>query len=96
MQKNQKKEVEFVPVKRVLDIINSCETEEQLHSCLRMVGNYVRTLKSKGILNPELVKKRLMKEYKQKKFQITMIGEYVSNYHKEHIEETSTVYISNI
>jgi hypothetical protein len=87
MQKNIVSETNFVPVKRVLDIINSCETEEQLKSCLRLMNNYVRMIKSNGVVNSELVKKRLLKEYKQKKFQLTMISEYMQRHQTEHFNE---------
>ena len=67
----------FVPVKKVLDIINSCETSSQLKNCLKLIDNYTDLVKKKGVTNPELVKKRLIQEYKQKKFQINMIRHFV-------------------
>jgi hypothetical protein len=87
MKKDRSNEVSFVPVKRVLDIINSCETEDQLKNCLRIIGNYVRLVKTKGVSNSELVRKRLLKEYKQKKFQVVMINEYIREYSRQHSEE---------
>ena len=70
----------FIPVKKVIRIINSCETEQQLKNCLRVIRNYTELLKSQGVINTDLVEKRLIKEYKQKKFQIKMIGSFVMNY----------------
>ena len=67
----------FTSVKKVLNIINSCESTSQLKSCLKMIDNYTELLKKQRVVNSELVKKRLIKEYKQKKFQINMIGYFV-------------------
>jgi len=72
----------FIPVKKVLEIINSCETSNQLKICLKLINNYTKSIKNKGITNPDLVEKRLLKEYKQKKFQITMIKHFIRIQHK--------------
>jgi len=60
----------FVPIKKVLNIINSCESSSQLKNCLKIIDNYTELVKISGVVNSNLVKKRLLKEYKQKKFQI--------------------------
>jgi hypothetical protein len=78
-------EPNFVPVKKVLMIINSCETSDQLKSCLPIIDNYVRQVKKKGVINTDLLKKRLMKDYSQKCFQIKMIRSFI----KRDIEEFS-------
>ena len=67
----------ITPVKKVLGIINSCETTVELKSCLNMIDNYTILLKKQGVVNSELVKKRLIQEYKQKKFQINMIRRFI-------------------
>ena len=77
----------FVPVKKMLSIINSCETEKQLKSTLRIVDNYIRQIKQRGVVNSDLVRKRLMKEFKQKKFQIKMIKSFVQQYDQEYQTE---------
>ena len=91
MRKNEADEIKFPPVKRVLEVINSCETQKQLKSCLRMISNYTNLVKSGGVVNSDLVKKRLMKEYKQKNFQLSMIKEYVE---EQQIEKVETVEVS--
>jgi len=73
----------FVPVKRVLTIINSCETKIQLQSALRLIDNYVAITKYKGVINSELVRKRLMKDWKQKLFQIKMVRSFIRREEKE-------------
>lgn len=70
---------EFIPVQKILRIINSCETSKQLDNCLDIIDNYVSYTKSKGLVNPELLKLRLLKEFKQKKFQINMIKLFVKD-----------------
>jgi len=90
----------FLSVKKVLNIINSCESTNQLKNCLELIDSYTKLLKRQGISNPELVKKRLLKEYKQKKFQINMIKHYVEIqrqlFLKETIKENNLVYESEV
>ena len=74
---------EFVPVKKILSIINSCETEAQLKNCLNMIENYVEQTKEKGLTNSDVLKLRLIKEYKQKKFQISMLKLFIKKHQKE-------------
>ena len=73
----------FVPVKRVLSIINSCETSDQLDNCTKIIDNYVKQVKKKGVVNSDLLKKRLMKEYTQKCFQLKMIKSFIKRDHEE-------------
>jgi len=80
-------ETEFIPVKKVLNIINSCETEKQLKSCKKLIDIYVAQTKSKGISNPELLYKRLLKEFKQKSFQISMIKLFIKEARSEFYHE---------
>ena len=77
----------FVPVKRVLSIINSCETSDQLNNCLKIIDNYVKQVKKKGVVNTDLLKKRLMKEYNQKCFQLKMIRSFIERDNKEFTNE---------
>jgi len=79
----QKEKPVFTPVKKVLSIINSCETKDQLANCKKLIDNYVKIIKSKGVINSELVLKRLMKEFNQKNFQIKMIKLFVVRHQKE-------------
>jgi len=79
----QKDKPIFVSVKKVISIINSCETNEQLKTSLRLIDNYVEILKRKGLSNAEIVKKRLMKEFNQKKFQLNMIRLFVKRDNKQ-------------
>ena len=79
-------EVVFVPVKKILNIINSCETEDQLISCKNLIDLYVTQLTNKGLRNPELLKRRLIKDYKQKMFQIKMIKLFIRRHKREFYE----------
>ena len=67
----------IVPIKKMLVIINSCETNKQLKSARKAIDNYIRLIASKGVINPEAVEARLMREWKQKRFQINMIKSFV-------------------
>jgi hypothetical protein len=79
----QKKDSGIASIKKIINIINSCETSKQLSTCKRLIENYVKMVESKGVINPELIYKRLLKEYNQKCFQIKMIKLFVVNYRKE-------------
>ena len=70
-----KKEISFVPVGKVLNVINSCETEDQMSNCSKIIDNYVEMISNKGVVNPKDVKDRLQRELKQKKFSIMMLKE---------------------
>jgi len=73
----------IVSVKKVISIINSCETKKQLDASKRLIENYVKMAELKGVVNPDTIRKRLMKEYKQKVFQINMIKSFVRRDRKE-------------
>ena len=74
-----KKEISFVPVGKVLNVINSCETEDQMDSCEKLIDNYVDLIKNKGVVNSKDVRERLYKELQQKKFSVGMIKEHLIN-----------------
>ncbi len=81
----------FVSIRKVISIINSCEDEQQLKNCLRLIDSYSKTLTKQGLVNSELVVQRLIKEYKQKKFQLRMIRSFVTSYRKEFYKEHQKV-----
>jgi cell fate (sporulation/competence/biofilm development) regulator YlbF (YheA/YmcA/DUF963 family) len=84
------KEINFVPVRKVIKIINSCETYKQLESCKNLIENYVKLIKIKGVVNSYEVRKRLFQEYNQKKFQLKMIKSFIIRYKKEFKKEKNT------
>ena len=75
---------DIVPVKKVLSIINSCETEEQLEASRRVIDNYVKTISKRGVVNVELVKKRLLQEWRQKRFQLRMMSSFLDQSEREY------------
>jgi hypothetical protein len=85
--KQKMNEPVFVPVKRVLSIINSCETSDQLDNCLKIIDNYVKQVRKKGVVNSDSLRKRLLKEYKQKCFQLKMIQSFIKRDHAEFAKE---------
>lgn len=93
MQKNNDG---IVSVKKVISIINSCETKKQLDAARRLIDNYVLYVQHKGLINPETVYKRLLKEHKQKCFQIRMISLFVRNDRKEFTKEFKRVSVRAI
>lgn len=73
----------IVPLKKILVIINSCETNKQLKSAGKVIDIYIKLLRAKGLINPEDVEARLMREWKQKRFQINMIKSFVVRQSRE-------------
>ena len=61
-----KTEVNYVPVKRILAIINSCETGEEVKKCRKIVNNYVKAVSKQGVTNSEVLKERLNEELEQR------------------------------
>lgn len=82
-----RKESDFVPIRKVIKIINSCETTKQLESCKSVITSYVRLIKKMNVINSELVRKRLLKEYNQKKFQLKMIKSFMVRQQKEYTQK---------
>jgi hypothetical protein len=61
-----KNEVSYVPVKKILALINSCQTDEQLENCKHIVNDYVKTVAKKGVTNSLDLKERLYGEIEQR------------------------------
>jgi len=57
---------DFVPVKKILNIINSCNSEEQLENCNIVIKNYVNSVKKKGVINYNELENRLNEELLQR------------------------------
>ena len=53
------KKNEFVPVKKILNIINSCNSQEQINNCNLIINNYVRSVKKNGVVNYDESESRL-------------------------------------
>jgi hypothetical protein len=87
----QKKGKSIVSIKKIMSIINSCETTKQLSNCDTIIDNYVNYISKEGVVNPEMVRKRLTKEYKQKLFQLKMLKLFMKTDKKEFIRVADTV-----
>ena len=61
-----KNEVSYVPVKRILAIINSCHTDEQLQNTRKIVNEYVKAVAKQGVSNSSDLKERLINEIEQR------------------------------
>jgi hypothetical protein len=56
----------LVPVKKVLGMINACQTEEQLINAQKVVVNYLKSAKKHKIVNVDDLKCRLDEELLQR------------------------------
>lgn len=83
----RQKNVKFVSPKKIITIINSCETNRQLKTSLRIIDNYIENTSRNGLNNHQDLRNRLMKEYNQKKFQLNMIKMFITRNEKEYRNE---------
>ena len=60
------KKQQLVPIKKVLGMINSCQTENQIEECKTLVNNYVKAAKKNGLANIEMLQERLDEELLQR------------------------------
>jgi hypothetical protein len=63
----------FVPIKKVFNIIDSCTNSEQLEGCKRLASAYTKLVISKGIINSELVDKTLKIKIQEKKEELERV-----------------------
>ena len=69
-----KKEVMYVPVKKILAIINSCQNEHQLEKTKKIVDDYVKTVSKQGVANSSDLKKRLYDELEQREEALYLVN----------------------
>jgi len=67
----------LAPIKEVIKIINSCTNETQLKTCERLKDVYAKLAQSKGVINPEAIRKTLDRKIKEKRMELAYIEEFV-------------------
>lgn len=68
-----KKDMFYVPVKKVLAIINSCQTDNELQDCKKFVDDYVKSVSKQGVTNWMDLKVRLYEEIDQREEAIYLV-----------------------
>jgi len=63
----------IVAVKKVLNMINACETEEQLEACKSVIENYVKSAKKSGLVNVHDLKHRLDEVYAERQEELYLV-----------------------
>ena len=71
---------EFVPVKKILNIINTCKTEEQIKDCKFLIKNYILSAKKKGLVNYEELEIRLEEELLQRQEALYLVKIFTQAY----------------
>jgi hypothetical protein len=61
-----KNKMSYVPVKKILAVINSCHTNEQIQDCKKIVNEYVKAVAKQGVTNSSDLKDRLNSEIEQR------------------------------
>jgi hypothetical protein len=55
-----------LPVKKIINAINSCQTEEEIENCKYLIHNYVKSAKKNGVINLTDLSERLNDELLQR------------------------------
>jgi len=66
----------IAPIKRVFDIIDSCQNEQQLRTCEKLAHYYSQMVKEKGIVNSSLVKETLYIHINEKREELGFINKF--------------------
>lgn len=63
----------IVPVKKILNMINACENEDQLNNCQSVIENYLKSAKRNGLANIFDLKERLDEEFAQRQEELYLV-----------------------
>jgi len=55
-----------LPVKKIINTINSCQNEKEIENCKLLINNYVKSVKKSGIVNIHDLSGRLHDELLQR------------------------------
>lgn len=63
----------LVPVKKILNMINSCKSEEQIKDCKLVVSSYIKTARRNGLVNISELTERLDEELMQRQEALLLV-----------------------
>lgn len=63
----------LAPVKNILRMISSCQTEEQINNCKLIVNNYIKTAKKLNVVNINDLQKRLDEELLERQEELYLV-----------------------
>ena len=69
--------VPLVPISKVFSIIDSCTNTDQLEGCRRLADAYTILVKSKGVINFDLVDETLKIKLQEKQEEIEMCENFI-------------------
>jgi len=64
----------ILPVSKILNIINSCQTMEDIDKCDITIESYIKSAEIYGLKNINDLKRRLSKELEKRKEEIYLSG----------------------
>jgi len=70
------KGVNFIPISKVFKIINSCTTHKQLKSCYKLAKNYTNLLKSKGVINYDILYKDIIIKIRERRNELILSNSF--------------------
>jgi len=62
-----------LPVKKIINVINSCQTEEQVENCKSLIHNYIKSAKKGGVVNINDLSDRLNDELLQRQESLYLV-----------------------
>ena len=67
---------DIVSIKKVFRIIDSCTNGKQLNTCIKLAELYTELVKSKGVVNPTLVKETIYIKINEKREELRMANKF--------------------
>jgi len=69
----------LLPVKKILNMINNCQDQEEIDNCRMVVQNYIKSAKKNDVININDLKNRLDEELSKRQEQVMLVRIFDSN-----------------
>jgi hypothetical protein len=69
----------LIPVKKIINKINSCQNEEQIENCRQLIYNYVKSAKKNEVVNTRDLWNRLNEELLQRQESLYLVKIFNEN-----------------
>lgn len=69
----------LLPVKKILNMINNCQNQEEIDNCRIVVQNYIKSAKKNDVININDLKNRLDEELSKRQEQVMLVRIFDSN-----------------
>ncbi|NMC61323.1 MAG: hypothetical protein GYA51_18370 [Candidatus Methanofastidiosa archaeon] len=76
---------QIAPIRKVFNIIDSCENSQQLRTCMKLADYYTQMVKEKGVVNHSLVKETIYIRINEKKEELGLANKFHGKIQKKKI-----------